>query len=651
MGETSRNKEILENKFLIERFLLKLLEAHKISQNQVQDLKWLFRKELLSHEHRTPKERLQILVAVFREWKNKKDMVLAPISSTTTSENTSNLQTKNLQPENVVSDKASSCPPDQEPPFRDVKDNTEFPLVNASKEVVTETTIPTESKPSISESLELNTSQISETQTLKNLVDQLIADDLELAGNHSTAVAAILLDEVQHVAGTGMNISVVKRYLVNVLERYKREHNLKYKAQELSVPVKATVVDNEPSPQHVVEPVLQQNLSSAPDTVQATPSSDVSTEIVPQEVMVPKNSPFKPKPLEQTQTQTVSEIAATVAPIAPELGEVQTVDQSERREQKEKVVEIPEDSIVPEKITEPQKVDELPKVNIASEDSEPIFKTKVTSGEGGTHTSRGKSLASIILQQAREADQKNPLSSHQEEIPIPEKVKQIPKKEVDVSKVKIIEEEGVDLQKFAKPQPKTDIPEEEIKRGGLGVASNTFVSFDKDVELDGDQIGKRHEVRSQQKKLFEKYVEEQLDTVLQVISNHRVYDTLTLATIREDLTKDAMRIADKDELSISDKIHELDTLFTEKRDDYVKNHVVDPHTPLEEMVDVVMARAGQEVRTKDPEADARFRETLRDTLHFKAKHLLGVGTEKNAIQAALDEEYIKHKTFYFKTSV
>jgi hypothetical protein len=638
MGDTSRNQEILENKFLIERFLLKLLETQKISQEQVQDLKWLFRKELLSHEQRTPKERLEILVAVFREWKNKQSVTEQTVHSVTHDSDPPALsKTVATNNSEIIKNVELEAPVlDAEPPVlvqeKVVPAEEEIPTQDS---VVLEQVAETAQKP-------ISVSQTNENQILTDLVTKLVDDDIELVGEHRESVNTLLLEEVEHVSGTGMHVSVVKRYLVNVLERYKREHDLKYKAKELEIvaPVAKPIVEadsNPPKPEDIPDPDTSVLHSTKDDTQVAEVH----------EPTVPESSVETVEQLHEIKTKEEEVLSYENNPT-----EVNVASQ--------KVIpaEVPKASNTveqtPELPPEPHAAPEVSTSEMPSEhkEEEPLFKTKVTSGstsaQAGLH---GKSLASIILKQAREDDQKKPLISHQEVIPIPEKPKQLVKKPVDISHVKIIEEEGIDPEKFAAPRQKGDIPQEEIKKAGLGVASNTFVSFEKDIELDGEQIERRHEVRSQQKKLFEKYVEEQIDTVLQVISNHRVYDTLTLGSIREALTQEAMSVADKDELSISDKIHELDTLFTQKRDEYVKNHVVDPHTPLEQMVDVIMARAGQEVRTKDPEADARFRETLRDTLHFKAKHLLGVGTEKNAIQAALDEEYVKHKTFYFKTSV
>lgn len=248
----------------------------------------------------------------------------------------------------------------------------------------------------------------------------------------------------------------------------------------------------------------------------------------------------------------------------------------------------------------------------------------------------------MMLDQAREADKTNPLISHQREVAIParrsatmkfersETMPEDPSKPLNTHQPIIPQVEGTG----------------EVQ---LAFASNTKAAYDEKASLESDRVLERYELRQQQKNLFGKYIAEQIDTVIEVVLGKGVVGEEAQQKLRDELMRETQKIIKDENSSISKKLHELDEMFTQKRHRYAATNQVQAGASMEELIDGVMARAGQDVRTGDSEADARFRETLRDTLHFKAKHLFGVQMEKNKIQSALDEEYVKHKMFYLKS--
>jgi hypothetical protein len=300
-----------------------------------------------------------------------------------------------------------------------------------------------------------------------------------------------------------------------------------------------------------------------------------------------------------------------------------------------------------ETIAAPQNIPPTPlPENVPVEDP---FKIKVSSGGEYSNQANmggrmGKTLTEMMLEQARQADKTHPLISHQVHVEMPRRqIKKIDNRKTDTEPV-ILPKEA-----FSAPLPPVPVKEGASGEEKLSSASNTRISFDTDIETEGDRVLERHELRQQQEDLFGKYVAEQIDTVMEVISGKGVVGDEAQQKVREQLIRHVQEITRKKDASISQKLRDLEQMFTEQRHQYAATNQVRSSAPAEELIDTVMVRAAQEVRTKNVEADARFRETLRNTLHFKAKHLFGVQMDKNKIQSALDEEYVKHKNFYRKS--
>ncbi|MCK5027845.1 MAG: hypothetical protein KAS07_05495, partial [Candidatus Pacebacteria bacterium] len=280
------------------------------------------------------------------------------------------------------------------------------------------------------------------------------------------------------------------------------------------------------------------------------------------------------------------------------------------------------------------------------------LKTHSVSGEGEvlrqTSANGKKLLSETMLEQARQADKMNPLVSHQSEIPIPLRpsVPVSQKNEtISVPQKKIV---STQVNVPTPPIPVTSF-EGDSGEDKLASASNTKIVFDGKLELDGERVLKKHELRQQQNELFDKFVEEQIETVVQVISGKSVVGEEAEQKVRQDLIRQSQKIIKREGQSISQKLHDLEQLFVDQRHRYAAANQVRVSAPIEDLVDTVVTRAEEEIKTKDVGADKRFKETLHNTLLFKAKHLFGIDMEKNKIQSALDEEYIKHKSFYLKS--
>ena len=184
----------------------------------------------------------------------------------------------------------------------------------------------------------------------------------------------------------------------------------------------------------------------------------------------------------------------------------------------------------------------------------------------------------------------------------------------------------------------------------MSAASNTKMTFGRSFNLDGARIQEKHEIHNQQKDLFEKYVLERVDSVMEVVREHGVTDEEKIQHTRDSLMMHARQIIDNQDVSISERISLLDKMFNERRLQFASAKRVDISSSIEQLVDPILDRAQQEIHSGNEEGDKKFMDTLRDTLHFKTKHLFGVSMDKHKIKSELEEEYIKHKTFYLKGS-
>ncbi len=573
MNVTSYNKEVLENKFLIERLIYKLQEAGKISDEENSGVLLLFRKTLLRHEGEDPKKRLQLLVEAFSAWENQKIEVQQQKSTQKVKPSTQEVSQIGL-PEELFA-------PEEK------QDQTEEKSLSAPNDIVADR------------------------------IKMILEKHEDIPPHLKEKVEKYLLSEIEAVAGTGVNEKVMDRFIEVSLNSFKRKEGLVQEKEEHSEVVSNVVPE-------VVSEVVEEQRSVE---VLSEDKKDITTPSKPIEVLQLTPS--------ELQSPTVSE------PVLVQLVQEEVVQP----------VEPAQEEVAPEPVAVVQQASPAAVVSTGSAVSKDNdFKVHVTSDSShsagiSTEGSEKKSLAQTILEQAREADKVNPLVSHQREIKIP--ARRLSAKKLERSEViPVIPEKP--LKPLSIPRP--IIPQVEgTGEVKLSSASNTKVVFDKKTNLESDRVLERHDLRQQQNDLFGKYIAEQLDTVTEVVSGKGVVGEEALQKLRDEIIRDAQKITKNEHVSISEKLHELDEMFTQKRHRYAVANQAQPNVSIEELVDGIMARAGQEIHTNDSEADARFRETLRNTLHFKAKHLFGVQMEKNKVQSALDEEYVKHKGFYLKS--
>lgn len=716
MGSVSYEKQIRENKFLVDRLMQKLLQAGRVTDPEVRDTTWLFRTTLVRLENKTPKERLETLLKVFNERHPVKSKEAEKVSEK------KQLVAAPTIPEVRVETQKYSPPP---------AETVVVPKDDGKRH--------------------------KEEVNLVTVVAVVVQDDKDIAEDMRKEAREYLLKENDYILGTGMNESVIRRIVENTLHDFKQKKGLLKKvvedttifdavllkqeevplvvSQEKPVPqpavVEAKIVETKsesvkdqtelPSEVSDMPTIIEPSLPVPPETpvVSSVPEHAVQPQPVVEAVIVEEKVPEKPVMVkeEAPKRPIVAPVpTGTVTVSAPE----QRVSQSVTKKripvvQVQERVSLQPQSVVPKKVEEvivqerpvpqplpvvpvpqevlpqespleipqempvevptpvveestaperkfPPKADGIPLEDTSTvgeeeffkEETEPIFKTRITSeskyASSGSVSKGG--LAQAMRARAREQDRKTPLISHQQAIPMPQRFSgsKTPKvTEADIASVKIFEENGKEMGSSVPLPPKPSLQNVSDKKG-IAWASNTKEGFGKRDVVDGAQVVDRHALLLQQKALIDKYVEEQTNTVLQVVSSEGVANRDDLEKLQKELMQESQVIANEKNLSISDKINKLDRMFMEKRNGYAERNNIKDTTSIEDMVDTVLARAGKEVRTKTPESDARFRETLRDTLHFKAKHLIGIGMDKNNIQSALDEEYVKHKAFYLKNA-
>jgi hypothetical protein len=612
MEENTRNKEVVENKFLIERLLHKLLESGKITQKDVPDLKWKFRKELLLHETKPPKERLQILVALFKDSYKRSDV----------SENIEEAKQQAPSPSSIF----QASTPDTSKEIKTERVAQAHPKTEReSSDNIPQTSQPENVAPKESVG----------SDHIGSIVEKVLMKDSVLTPDLRQKAREYILDDTVYLRGVEMNDVVIARMVERSLERFK----------ERMAPEKEAVVHDEAVA--VQETVPKQELEGAPNSAVSAAASIQSETSSNMFVSPPKPEAVVASDLPQQEAEKQIEKVSIPSQVVKTLEEKEVRDEITQNTTAQPSVKTVSDTGAAQTQMPPQ----APVPPKQQQDDAPVFKTNVTS-QKDTQLSNAdgkKSLAEIIMEQARAEDMRNPLVSHQEAIEKPPKPYAAKKPETPrepEGKVTIIEEmspkvpQGTDI---PVPRPQDGSPED------LASASNTKMTFHRDVTLSDEQILQRHDVRKQQLALFDKYLTEQIQNLMKVAQMQGITNEEWLTNTREEVKKEAYDLVEGVDESISDKIHRLDVFFEKKRSEVAQHQPVENRTTIEEMVDSVMVQAGAEVRTEDGEADARFRDTLRDTLHFKAKHLMGVGMETPKIQVALNEEYAKHKAFYLKS--
>ena len=144
---------------------------------------------------------------------------------------------------------------------------------------------------------------------------------------------------------------------------------------------------------------------------------------------------------------------------------------------------------------------------------------------------------------------------------------------------------------------------------------------------------------------FNKYVIEQVDIVISVISHNEQLPPDMIAGIKDTLLKSAKQIAARTTESVSDRMQKLDVLFKQHKNEYATGSVAD-HIPTDKTIHDILTLAESDVNTGDEPNDTRFRETLNNALHNKVRQMQEMGVAVGEIHVALKEEYENIKKFY-----
>ncbi|MCK5095819.1 MAG: hypothetical protein KAR24_00520 [Candidatus Pacebacteria bacterium] len=634
--DTVRGKEVHENRVLIEKLVGKLLSSGSITDSDIPETTLLFRKTLVRHPNKTPRERVEILVSEFHKYKDEHKSV-------------SNTVQKNTP---IITEQVVSVVKEHKPSEVDQK-------------IVVDP---------------------QEQMLITKIIGNLLENDKDIPLVLKTKADDFLTFESKYILGTGVSEPVVQRLIENLLKDFKQKKGLVKKHAPVSEPVL-------PVAKQAVEKIVESKepsdeLQASPVDARLYPQKAEEKEIrkQPQVQPIVQASQIQSQILHKTSTELLSDQTERPVDITPQLAQQmpkQQISTSTKTEIAEQIASLSQPEV---KVGASEQTQQTQQTSQSSLKEEKVFGTKVMSPVAqaplrnmpgiksnvqgvplSTVQRSKKSLAEKMMQAARQADESNPLVSSQHPTEMPKRplgrknLSQIQKKafEADIRNVKIKEEV---VQPIPQDTSKKNEQQKQIahqvaqsikeKKGSLennmSSASNTKMMFDRSFNLDGTRIQKKHEIHGQQKDLFGKYVSERVDAVIKVVREHGVTDEEKIQNTKDSLTTQAQKIVDDQSVSISERISILDKMFSEKQLQFAAAGRVDITSSIKQLVDPIMERAKQEIRTKDEQGDVKFMDTLHNTLHFKVRHLFGTDMEKDKIKAELEEEYIKHKTFYLK---
>ena len=667
MSSPSDQQKLQENDFLIDRFIGKLLDSEKIDQTEVDSFRALFQEALAVERDKTPKERLFFLAQLYaaeRERLDRESIMSEPVLPPL---NSDEILLQEIVDEEIV--RCSDIPPEKyeeaqiavrsaveyvvgtkvnESVIRRLVQNAIIDFCKKEKLIpeVKEFVVP-EIPKSVFENEPIVTKDVgiferSDVQVLKiehkdKSATRTNEYDVETEPTESFEEDSIrreILDQIKGEKSALATESGMRHpHFFEDSQQPETEFEIERVSQEIvhPLPVSTDVVLNKPKIS-----VLQKIFKPVPAV--ETPISVVrESPVVEQESFIRSESPEPLVPPKKVLQYAPQEVVTTVPNLQPQQS-------------------------APESFKTKTSVLSKKKDEFLEEEEEPMFKTKVSSfSKGGSsedgsrkpYAGQKKSLAEAMLAEARKADKSKPLSS------------KAAKNGVLLETIRQSRNFGNQTVQTPTPAP-VDIPVprkisevrvSEFKNTGdpekdLAAASNTKMIFDKSVEMSGEAIEKRHEVRSQEKSFFDKFVFEQMSLISGMVKSSNKIESEQLLKIQEDLVKRAHAISDDESQSISSRIAKLDHLFQGERKKYeVENPLVSFRSksdPIEDLVKPIFAHLEKDVRTSNTKEDLQFKDTLHNALIFKAKQMRETGFDDKSINKALEEAYSKHVNFYLR---
>lgn len=427
-----------------------------------------------------------------------------------------------------------------------------------------------------------------------------------------------IFNETRHVMGTGVSFGVIERFVSKELEAFKQTHDLNKKQQD----------DHDDSQKEISRDEVSKKTGKTEDATEGSIESEEkenNTNDLPAKQDVSKAvAPAQPR---QSASQSLREGGDMEEPVKRKQSLTEIMLEKARKDDKN-------NPLKPNTLHRPTSMIsfDTPDKTAKSSDSD----SKAFSADISTDDTNKALLTQAKDQLKNQSVQQLPISI-QSKADIPARRDEKPKKA------------GTDQRLHKGTQVQVSVYDDDSNSSRLSSASNTKMVFDGSLDLDGSRIEAKHSLHKQNRELFDRYITEQIDIVEEAITQNNDLPSDMISGIRDDLTKHAVNISKNDTVSISKRMRQLDNFFHEQKREYSIKRIDDNSNP-ESFVDAIIERSKKEVKTGDQEADDRFRETLRNTLYFKLRHLVSAGQDSRSISIALNEEYAKHKVFYTKNT-
>ena len=450
-----------------------------------------------------------------------------------------------------------------------------------------------------------------EQDFLQKTINEKIAD-ANVSEQLREKAKEILLKETQHVVGTGVNNRVVEKTVIKELEVFKKEHEPKKEQQrEIKIEEKKELAVTKDF--GVVKPAPATNLPAerkGSGEEEDKKETDIALKIEKQKIVQDS--------VDTTQAQNIENSIKKES--KPTKNKKLSLTEAVLQKAREDDINSPLKPNTLHRPSSPISFGTSSRKNLEPEDVVLPPDSAQTTDNVADKESLGQTK-----NQPKSQTIKNSISQQDEEV-----------KQEGEKKPEIIEKEVPSL---------SQLPDQSSH--DISSASNTKMVFDRELELEGSRVEAKHSVHKQNQELFDKYINEQVDIAIEVITQNNDRSKAMLDDIKKNLAKQAIKISENDKISISERIQQLDNYFLKQKKEYATKQAGESFNP-QGIINDIIRRSEEEIDTGNQEADKRFRETLQNTLSFKARHLMGSGQDPDSINIALSEEYAKYKFFYTK---
>lgn len=436
-----------------------------------------------------------------------------------------------------------------------------------------------------------------EKQFLQKIINEKVASS-SLSEKLHEKVRQFIFDETSHIIGTSVGERILLLSVTKAFDEFKQK--------------------NEPQEEKIKEPEVK--LEEKKEAIKKGSEAEIAED-------VEKN--------EETSTSVIKIVDKDIE--AEDVKDKEKEEEEKNKEaKKSEEVEDTSDAVTQDSAQDPTSA-QVPQDD-EEEKAKPTKKKKLSFKES-------------VLQKAREDDINNPLKPNTLHWPtstvsIGEPVKKNETKEelskiIEGKKVDEKQKESLNHMNFIKPIGSMNSSEESIEP--MESVKNSEII--KPIEPKKSEM--TQSLSPQNKVNFDKFINDQIGTIMEVIKQNNIVDGNKFNEIQDGLNKQALDIAKNTQTSMSERAQLLNTFFQEQKKLYVVKKV-EKVSNSKSMIDEIIKLSEREINTGNMEADNRFRTTLRNSLSSKASSFTESEEDADLIKEALDEEYLKHKSFYIK---